>query len=176
MQHRFTIVVNGGCRNGLAWCLGWVKVRVADLGVGEYIWNVVGQIGPFGKESIMSKDARNKDVELSPEEREQFEVVVALLAKCGFGGDGPPRETTFAQIEQFGHQTGQMVARAVDAHLAEQHAKHFVGEAPCPTCGEQQPHDLPLQTSDGEVTLHEPTCRCSTCRRDFFPSAFTATD
>jgi hypothetical protein len=131
----------------------------------------------------MSKDARNKDVdvELSPGDRKQFEALVALMARHGFGEDGPPRETTFAEIEKFGHRVGRMVGRAIDAHLASQHAEHFTGEEACPTCNEKQPpkespHELPLQTPDGEVTLHEPTCRCSTCRRDFFPSAYPVAD
>jgi len=129
----------------------------------------------------MSKDARNEDLNLSPAMQEKFDEVVALLAQRGFGEEGPPRETTFAQIEQFGHQAGRMLARRIDVHLAAQHAEHFTGEQPCPTCHEKQPpkespHVLPLQTPDGEVTLHEPTCRCSTCRRDFFPSAHFVAD
>ncbi len=127
----------------------------------------------------MGKDARNEDLDLDPAQKEKFGELVALMAKLGFGVDGPPRETTFAEIEQFGHQAGRMVGRAVDAHLAAQHALHFTGEEPCPTCREEhplkeRPHELPLQTPDGEVTLDEPTCRCSTCRRDFFPSAGAA--
>lgn len=124
----------------------------------------------------MSKDARNEDVDLTPEEKEKFSELVALLARRGFGDDGPPRETTFAEIERFGHRAGRMLARAVDAHVAEQHASHFATEEPCPTCSEKQPpkespHDLPLQTEDGEVTLREPAFRCPPCERDFFPSA-----
>jgi len=127
----------------------------------------------------MSKDARNCDLELSPEEKNKFAELVALLSKHGFGEAGPPRETTFAQIEQFGHRAGQMLARAIDAHLAEHHAEHFAGEEPCPTCGERhrpknQPHDLPLQTDDGEVLLREPAFRCPPCERDFFPAAHSA--
>ena len=126
----------------------------------------------------MSKDARNEDLDLRPEVEEELDELVALLAAHGFGEQGPPRETTFAQIEKFGHQAGRMVARAVDRRLAEQHATHFVDEQPCPTCDEkcptkESPHDLQLQTSDGEVTLHELTCNCPTCRRDFFPSAYS---
>jgi len=129
----------------------------------------------------MSKDARNKDLELSPAEKKQFDELVALLAKRGFGEEGPPRETAFAQIEQFGHQAGQMVARAIDARLAEQHATHFVGEEPCPTCGEkhlpnESPHDLELQTEDGEVKLREPAFHCPPCERDFFPSTHPVAD
>ena len=127
----------------------------------------------------MSKDARNEDLDLTPEVKAKFNELVALLARRGFGEDGPPRETSFARIEQFGHQTGRMLARAVDAHLTAQHAEHFAGEEPCPICdekipSEESPHELPLQTQDGEVTLHEPTCHCPSCRRDFFPSADTA--
>jgi len=129
----------------------------------------------------MSKDARNRDLDLSPEEQNLFNALVAMLAKRGFGEDGPPRETTFAQIEQFGHQAGRMVARAIDAQLADQHASHFNDAEPCPTCDEkcpskESPHDLKIQTEDGEMTLHEPACDCPTCRREFFPSACSIED
>ena len=129
----------------------------------------------------MSKDARNKDLEMTAEETEKFSELVALLARHGFGAAGPPRETTFAQIEQFGHQAGRMVARAIDARLAEQHAAHFADEEPCPICGEkhlpkESPHDLGLQTDDGEVGLREPAFRCPPCERDFFPSAHPVAD
>jgi hypothetical protein len=123
----------------------------------------------------MSKDARNRDLELTPEENKKFRELVAMLSKRGFGEAGPPRQTTFSQIEQFGHQAGQMLARAIDGYLVEQHAEHFTGEEPCPTCGRKhspkaKPHDLPLLTDDGEVTLREPAFRCPPCERDFFPS------
>lgn len=126
----------------------------------------------------MSKEARNRDLELTPEEQRKFGELVAMLSKHGFGEAGPPRETTFAQIEQFGHQAGQMLARAIDMHLAARHAAHFAGEEPCPACGQQhaaksKPHDMPLQTDDGEVTLREPAFRCPPCERDFFPSAYS---
>lgn len=129
----------------------------------------------------MSKDARNEDLDLTPREQAQFDELVALLARLGFGEHGPPRETSFAQIEQFGHRAGRMVARAIDAQLTEQHAEHFASEEPCPTCGEKQPrkespHALPLQTDDGEVTLREPAFRCPPCERDFFPSTHSVAD
>ncbi len=138
-------------------------------------------MGAFGKESTMSKDARNEDLNLTLEEKEEFSKLVALLARHGFGDEGPPRETTFAKIERFGHQVGRMVAREVDARLAEEHASNFAGEEPCPTCGENhspknEPHDLELQTSDGEVTLREPAFRCPPCERDFFPGSHSVGD
>ena len=129
----------------------------------------------------MSKDAQNGDLELTAVEKEKFSELVALLAKHGFGEGGPPRETSFAQIEKFGHRAGQMLARAIDARLAGEHAAHFAGEEPCPSCGEkhlpeESPHDLGLQTEDGEVRLHEPAFHCPPCERDFFPSTHPATD
>lgn len=129
----------------------------------------------------MSTDARNEDLELTAVEKEKFSELVALLAKHGFGEEGPPRETSFAQIEKFGHRAGQMVARAIDARLAGQHAAYFAGEEPCPSCGEKHlpeegPHDLRLQTDDGEVPLREPAFRCPPCERDFFPSTHPAAD
>jgi DNA repair exonuclease SbcCD ATPase subunit len=129
----------------------------------------------------MSKDARSQDLELTATEKEKFGELVALLASHGFGEAGPPRETTFAQIEKFGHQAGQMVARAIDARLAEQHASHFADEEPCPACGEKHPpresrHDLELQTEDGEVRLREPAFRCLPCERDFFPATHSVAD
>ena len=129
----------------------------------------------------MSKDARNEDLELTAEEQEKFSELVALLARHGFGAKGPPRETTFAEMERFGHQAGRMVARAIDAQLAEQHATYFGGAEPCPLCGEKQrpkarPHDWGLQTEDGEVKLREPAFRCPPCERDFFPSTHPVAD
>ena len=129
----------------------------------------------------MSKDARNEDLDLTPAAKAQFDQLVALLAQQGFGDDGPPRETTFVEIERFGHQAGRMVALAIDARLAEQHAVHFAGEEPCPTCGEKyppkdRPHDLALQTEDGEVTLREPAFRCPPCERDFIPESHPVGD
>ena len=127
----------------------------------------------------MSKDARNEDLELTAEEKEKFSELVALLARHGFGAAGPPRETSFAQMERFGHRAGRMVARAIDARLAEQHAAHFAGEEPCPNCGAKHlpkasPHDWGLQTEDGEVRLREPAFRCPPCARDFFPATHPA--
>ena len=129
----------------------------------------------------MCKDARSEDLDLTPAAKAQFDKLVALLSQQRYGEQGPPRETTFAEIEQFGHQAGRMLGRAVDAHLATQHAKHFGGEEPCPACGEKHSrkasdHELPLQTSDGEVALGEPAFRCLPCERDFFPSADPAAD
>ena len=86
----------------------------------------------------MSKDAQ-KQVTLTEEARKKFEECVAAMAACGFGPEGPPVDTTFAEIEDFGHEVGKMVARALDEKLTSQHATHFQGAASCPCCGTKCP-------------------------------------
>ena len=131
----------------------------------------------------MGKDARilNEDLDLSPAVRQKFDELVAVLAAQGFGEGGPPRNTTFAEIERFGHQAGRMVARALDSRLLKQHAGHFSGEEPCPQCGMVHPREgavfeRSVQTEDGSIKVCEPAYRCSSCGRDFFPSAHRTAD
>ena len=123
----------------------------------------------------MSKDARNPVV-LSEDARKKFEDCVAALAACGFGPDGPPLDTTFAEIEEFGHDVGKMLARALDEQLTNQHATHFQGTRSCPSCATpcsvaEDPEIRSVQTTDGDVPIREPICHCPVCDRDFFPSA-----
>jgi hypothetical protein len=123
----------------------------------------------------MSKDART-GVEMTGEARRKFDECVAAMAACGFGSEGPPMDTTFAQIEDFSDEVAQMVARAVGERLGEQHAAHFQEESTCPTCGtacprKERPAEREIQTRHGPVPLREPVCHCSVCHRDFFPSA-----
>lgn len=127
----------------------------------------------------MGMDSRNEMERsmLSAEARQKFDELVALLAEERYGPEGPPINTTFAEIETFGHQTGRMLGRSLDEHLAQQHAEHFQ-QACCPTCGACGESDAaenkktrPLQTQDGKVPLAESVFHCPRCDRDFFPSA-----
>lgn len=123
-----------------------------------------------------SQNEMHKSI-LSAEARLKFDELVALLAREKYDSGRPPIDTTFAEIEDFGHQAGRMLGRSLDEHLTLEHAEHFQ-EATCPTCaafGESDAADnkkiRPLQTQDGEIPLAEPAFHCSTCGRDFFPSA-----
>jgi hypothetical protein len=114
---------------------------------------------------------------LSTEASLKFDELVALLAREKYDSGRPPIDTTFAEIEDFGHQAGRMLGRSLDEHLTLEHAEHFQ-EATCPICaasGESNAADnkktRPLQTQDGKIPLAEPAFHCSTCARDFFPSA-----
>lgn len=122
----------------------------------------------------MGKDAQ-KQLPLTAEAKRKFDESIAAMAACGFGDEGPPKATTFAQIEDFGQQVGRMLAQEVERQLADQHAGHFQ-EEPCPRCGtccpvKQTPAEREIQTCSGPVPLRESVCHCSVCRRDFFPSA-----
>ena len=128
----------------------------------------------------MSKDAQDR-VKLTLDAQNKLEDCVAALAACGFGEDGPPVATTFAEIEAFGHQVGRMVARAVDERLTSQHANHFQVDSQCPTCqhacaASETLSQRKLQTTDGDVPIREPVFHCPVCNRDFFPSAYCLED
>jgi len=128
----------------------------------------------------MGKDAQ-KSVELTDEAKKKLKECVAALSACGFGDEGPPKNTTFAEIEDFGHQMGQIVARAVDEQLTTQHAAHFQERTPCPSCETPcPPKDVAsgrdFKTTDGDVPLHEPVFHCPVCNRDFFPSTYRIED
>lgn len=118
---------------------------------------------------------------LSSEAQQKLDELVALLAAEKFGPDGPPRNTTFAEIEDYGHQAGQVLARTIDEHLARQHAEHFQELSACPTCSvlvepNEDRRKRAMQTRDGAVSMEEPAFACPTCKRAFFPSADRAGD
>jgi hypothetical protein len=158
----------------------WDGFGFVDLTAAGIVSSVVGQFGSFREESSMGTDAQ-KRVVLTDDAKKKFDDCVAAMAACGFGVDGPPVETTFAEIEEYGHEVGKMVARAVDERLTSRHAAHFQGTAACPCCEtaspvEENPKTRDVQTTDGVVPLQEPICHCPVCNRDFFPSAYPAED
>ena len=128
----------------------------------------------------MGKEAQQAVV-LDDEVRKKFDEYVAALTAMRYGPGGPPENTTFAEIEEFGHEVGRMVGRAVDQQLTSQHAEQFQKAAVCPTCQtlcepKPSPAKRELQTCDGRVPIAEPVCHCSVCNRDFFPSASRVED
>jgi hypothetical protein len=128
----------------------------------------------------MSKDAPSAVV-LDDHVQKKFDEYVSALTAARYGPEGPPKNTTFAEIEEFGHEAGRMVGRAVDQQLANQHAEQFQEATACPSCQtlcepKPAPTEREIQTSDGRVSLAEPVCHCSVCHRDFFPSAYRIED
>lgn len=69
--------------------------------------------------------------------------------------------------------TKALVSGAIETMTAAQ-SEALEGQVSCPGCG--QPCRLdhrsrPIQVRGGTAKLNEPVAHCSTCRRDFFPSA-----
>ena len=128
----------------------------------------------------MSKEAQQAIV-LDDQTQQKFDECVAALTAMRYGPDGPPKDTTFAEIEEFGHEVGRMLGRAVDQELTHRHAEQFQESAACPTCQARcEPKSFPaereIQTCDGSVPIAEPVFHCSACHRDFFPSAYRVAD
>lgn len=69
-----------------------------------------------------------------------------------------------------------LVGGAIETMTAAQ-AEALAGEANCPECGrscELDHRPRTIQVRGGSAALDEPSAHCSTCRRDFFPSAARA--
>jgi len=127
----------------------------------------------------MCKDAQQADTKtISPKIIEKIKELAELVALENYGPQGPPLELTFREIEQLGHEVGQLAATTVDSLIQTQHADHFQQPQACPQCG--QACQLAgkqlrrLLTRYGEATLDEPCFRCHACERAFFPSAYHA--
>ena len=110
----------------------------------------------------------------SPAVLAKMEELAELVSREKFGQGGPPLGTTWAQIEEIGHQVGQLAATEVDQKLQRQNAEQIDHVHPCPDCGaEAQPSvkHRALQTRLGPADVAEPACYCDACRRHFFPTA-----
>jgi hypothetical protein len=125
----------------------------------------------------MTKEGRRTDHGWSPAVRRKLQELAELIAAERFGAAGIPKEITFSEIEEIGHQVGQLAAGTVDQTLQQQHAEHLSEAAACPACGcdcEIERRGRRLQTRDGTIELDEPIGHCHACERDFFPSASPA--
>lgn len=97
-----------------------------------------------------------------------------IFAHEGFGPDGPTLEVDFMQIENLAGLAVLGVVQGMVREAVWQQGLRLGDTQPCPDCGENCPvewEDRPFKTRFGEVQLPEPSCHCSDCRRNFFPSA-----
>ena len=113
------------------------------------------------------------DVEITDEE---WTVFLNLASRLGLSiSDLIDQESTFTELESAGHQLGRFVAQSTTERLClKKTVKALSKTHPCPDCRRMCMPDLKEReyvTTDGNIRLHEPACHCSTCRRDFFPSA-----
>ena len=122
----------------------------------------------------MPREGRVANQGWSSAVRQKLQELAELVSQERFGEAGIPREFTFSEIEEIGHQVGRLAAGTIDQILQLRHAGHLAEVEPCPECGrgcEIERRERELQTRDGTVALDEPVGHCHACERDFFPSA-----
>lgn len=115
------------------------------------------------------------DLTVNAQIQEKLAELAELISIQEYGPDGPPKDVTFREIEQAGHQAAQLAAAKFEATATEQHQHHFEGIQPCPQCGADCEAkgfaERQLLTRLGPVNLSEIEFHCNACRRSFFPSA-----
>ena len=96
-----------------------------------------------------------------------------LLAEQAFP-EGVGLDVDLFTMEEFACTAAKaLVGGAIETMTCKQ-AASLEAEHPCPGCGkrcELEHRQRPIQVRGGEIDLAEPVAHCSTCRRDFFPSA-----
>ena len=96
-----------------------------------------------------------------------------LLAREAFPRK-PGLDVTLADMEEIAAVATQAIVREAVGTMAEEQAQTLDPQQPCPTCGklcELRRKSRDVAVRGGTAELHEPVAHCSTCRRDFFPSA-----
>jgi len=117
-----------------------------------------------------------KQERLERKRREIEELVQGwgkLLAEHAYP-EGVGLDVDLFAMEEFAANAAKALVRGVVETLTETQAMALDEEHSCPGCGQQCHLDhrsREIQVRGGTANLVEPVAHCSTCRRDFFPSA-----
>jgi hypothetical protein len=101
-----------------------------------------------------------------------------LLAREAFPHK-PGMDVTLADMEEVAIVAARAIVGGAVSTMAEEQAQSLDAQQPCPSCGKLcEVHRKPrtVAVRGGTAELHEPVAHCSTCRRDFFPSASCVAD
>ncbi len=96
------------------------------------------------------------------------------FSKEAFGADGPELDCDIDEIEEVAVLAAKATFDAVIARALVLQNRKLPDKLPCPTCEEQclvKFIERIVRGRIGPTTIQEPVCHCSTCDRDFFPSA-----
>ena len=96
-----------------------------------------------------------------------------LLAREMFP-DGVGLDVDLFAMEEIAVTAAKSLVRGAVETMSGDQSQTLGTEQPCPGCGKlcQLDHRLrAIQVRGGTADLAEPVAHCSTCRRDFFPSA-----
>lgn len=123
------------------------------------------------------------DKKLSDRKKDEIEALARgwgkLLAEQAYP-KGVGLDVDIFMIEEVAVTAAKALVQGAVETATRQQADHFDGQQPCPGCGrlhETKRRARPVQVRGGTTaSLDEPVAHCSTCRRDFFPSASGAED
>jgi len=101
-----------------------------------------------------------------------------LVASQAFP-DGVGLDVDLFAMEEFAFTAATALVRGTIETMSKGQNEAIGAEHPCPGCGklcrlDHRPRSV--QVRGGTASLNEPVGHCSTCRRDFFPSASSAQD
>lgn len=91
-----------------------------------------------------------------------------------YGEKGPGEDCDIDAIEDDAVMAARAAFDAVIAQALRLQNQQLPEELPCPKCQEPcrvRTKERTVQGRMGPATIGEPICFCSTCGRDFFPSA-----
>lgn len=112
-------------------------------------------------------------------ELEELAAGWGKLLACEAFPDKPGLDVTLADMEEIAALATRAVIAGAVGTMADEQAQTLAQQQPCPTCGklcDVHRKSRTVAVRGGTAELAEPVARCSTCRRDFFPSASSATD
>lgn len=101
-----------------------------------------------------------------------------LLAREAFP-EGVGLDVDLFAMEEIAIAAAKSLVRGAVETMTDDQRETLGSEHPCPGCGKLCPlerRSRPIQVRGGPANLVEPVGHCSTCRRDFFPSASGAED
>jgi hypothetical protein len=157
---------------------GRKKAFVVSLGAGK-LWSVDfgGALGCKSKEGQEMSDEKG----LERKQREIEELARGwgkLLAREAFP-DGVGLDVDLFTMEELAVTAAKSLVRGAVETMTGDQTETLGTEHACPGCGklcQLERRWRPIQVRGGPVELAEPAAHCSTCRRDFFPSASGAQD
>ena len=85
----------------------------------------------------MTREGHAADQGWSGAVRQKLQELAELVSQERFGEAGIPKEITFSEIEEIGHQVGRLAAGTIDQTLQLRHAEHLAEAEPCPECGRE---------------------------------------
>ncbi len=94
--------------------------------------------------------------------------------------DGVGLDVDLFTMEEFAITAAKALVRGAIETMSREQADQLLESAACPQCGklcslEQRPRAVQVR-GGATAKLTEPAGHCSTCRRDFFPSASGSQD